>query len=362
MEREWQFELQLFAEEKTEEATPKRKEEARKKGQVAKSPELGLAAGILAACLLLKSLGSNMWRDLAGFTQEMLLYAGSWQGGQGDVQALVGQTILFLLRLLGPLFAGLLLVALAVNLAQVGFLWSTEGLVPKGNRINPMEGAKRIFSKRSLVELAKSIFKIVIVGYLAYSAVRKSFSVFLSTAQMPPLEGAAVMGGAAYQIGIRVGLGFLVLAVGDYFFQRFEHEKSIKMSREEVKEELKQAEGSPQTRSRIRQRQRQLAVSRMMEEVPRADVVITNPTHLAIALSYDPDKMAAPIVVAKGQNKLAEKIRELARTNNVPVIENKPLAQALYKTAEVGTTIPGNLYRAVAEILAFVYQLKGQSV
>lgn len=358
----WQFQLQLFAEEKTEEATPKRREEARKKGQIAKSPELGLAVGILAACLLLKSLGSSMWQGLASFTQQMLLLAGTWQGGVGDVSSLVAQTIFFLLRLLGPLFAGLLLVGLVVNLAQVGFLWTTEGLVPKGNRINPLEGAKRIFSKRSLVELAKSIVKVVIVGYLAYSAVRKSFDLFLSTAQMPSLEGAQVLGGAAYSIGIRVGLGFLALAVGDYFYQRFEHEKSIKMSREEIKEELKQSEGSPQTRSRIRQRQRQLAMRRMMEEVPKADVVVTNPTHLAIALSYDAKKMAAPIVVAKGQDKLAEKIREIAKTNGVPIVENKPLARALYKAVEVGEAIPGDLYRAVAEILAFVYQLKGQSL
>lgn len=356
------FDLQLFAEEKTEQATPKRREEARRKGQVAKSPELGLAAGILAACFLLKSLGSGIWQNLAGFTQQMLLSAGSWQGGQGDVFFLVSQTIVFLLKILGPLLFGLLAVGLAVNLAQVGFLWTTEGLVPKGSRINPLEGAKRIFSKRSLMELGKSLVKIVIVGYLVYCAVRQSFDLFLNTAQMPALEGAQVMGGAAYRIGMRVGLGFLLIAIGDYFYQRFEHEKSLKMSREEVKEELKQTEGSPQTRSRIRQRQRQLAMRRMMEEVPKADVVVTNPTHLAIALSYDPEKMAAPIVVAKGQNKLAEKIKELAQENKVPVVENKPLAHALYRAVDVGQAIPAELYRAVAEILAFVYQLKGQSI
>lgn len=354
----WQFQLQLFAEEKTEEATPKRREEARKKGQVAKSPELGLAIGILAACLCLKLFGGSMWRQLAVFTEKILILAGSWEGGQGDIQALVAHSIFFLMRLLGPLFAALLSIGVAVNLAQVGFLWTTEGLKPKAERINPLEGAKRIFSKRALMELGKSILKIVIVGYLAYSAVQKSFATFLSTAQMPPLEGAKVMGSAAYQIGMRVGLGFLFLAVGDYFFQRQEHEKSLRMTREEVKEEQKQAEGSPQTRARIRQRQRQLAISRMMDEVGRADVVVTNPTQLAIALRYDPEKMAAPIVVAKGQEKLATRIREQAKEHQVPIIENKPLARALYKTAEVGMAIPAELYQAVAEILAFVYQLK----
>ena len=179
---------------------------------------------------------------------------------------------------------------------------------------------------------------------------------------MPPASAAGMLGTVAWQIGNRVGLGFLILAVLDYAYQRFEHEKSLKMTIEEVKEELKQTEGSPQVRSRIRQKQRQMAMLRMMEEVPKADVVITNPTQLAVAISYDPDKMVAPIVVAKGREKLAEKIRELARKHGVPIVENKPLAQALYRTVEVGQAIGPELYRAVAEILAFVYQLKGRSI
>ena len=357
------LDLQLFAEEKTQEATPKRREDARRRGQVARSPELGLAMGILASSVLLKNFGGGMLSQLLDFIRQWLLLAGSWQGGQNDLFALTAQVVLFLGKILAPLFAGLLLVGLAVNFAQVGFLFTGEGLTPKLERINPLEGAKRIVSKRSLVELGKSLLKIVIVGYLAYSAIRKSFDLFLSTAQMPPRRSLRPPDSeAAYGIGLRVGMGFLLIAVGDYFFQRFDYEKNLRMTKEEVKEELKQTEGSPQTRSRIRQKQRQMAMRRMMEEVPKADVVITNPTHLAVALSYDPKKMAAPIVVAKGQDRLAEKIRELARANKVPIVENKPLARALYRTVEVGQAIGADLYRAVAEILAFVYQLKGQSM
>ena len=363
MKREWEFDLQLFAEEdKTQEATPRRREEARKRGQVAKSPELGLAAGILSSCFLLKAFGPGMWQTLLSFTEYCLAQSSSWQGSQADLSALVVQTIIFLAKILAPLFAGLLLVSLAVNLAQVGFLVTSEGLTPKGERINPIEGFKRIFSKRSFFELGKAVVKVLIVGYLAYSVIRNNFEFFLRAAQMPPASAAGMLGTVAWQIGNRVGLGFLILAVLDYAYQRFEHEKSLKMTIEEVKEELKQTEGSPQVRSRIRQKQRQMAMLRMMEEVPKADVVITNPTQLAVAISYDPDKMVAPIVVAKGREKLAEKIRELARKHGVPDRENKPLAQALYRTVEVGQAIGPELYRAVAEILAFVYQLKGRSI
>lgn len=243
------------------------------------------------------------------------------------------------------------------QLLQVGFHVSTESLAPQLGRINPVEGAKRIFSKRALVELAKATLKIAVIGYMAYMAVKPDLGKLPSLLYMEPPEAAAFAARLVGKIALWIGSCMLAVAAIDYLYQRWEHEDSIKMSVQDIKDELKQTEGDPYIRSAIRARQRQLAQSRMMQAVPTADVVITNPTHVAVAIRYDAPSMNAPVIVAKGIALIAERIREIAKDNNVPIVENPPLARTLHELGEVGQEIPVELYQAVAEVLAYVYRL-----
>jgi flagellar biosynthetic protein FlhB len=254
----------------------------------------------------------------------------------------------------------LLIAGLAGNILQIGFEIHVEPLAPKLSKLNPLTGLKRILSLRGLVELGKSLAKIVFIAAIAWGVVSGYLTEF------PTLVRRDIGGiwefthTAAFRIILYVCLAMVVLAVLDYAYQRWQHEQSLKMTKQEVKDERKQTEGDPQIKARIRSLQRQAAYHRMMAEVPKADVVITNPTHLAVALRFDPTEMAAPRVVAKGADHIAERIRDIARSHDVPLVENKPLAQALFKLAEPGDTIPVELYRAVAEVLAYVYRLKGK--
>jgi len=346
--------------EKTEQATPKRREEARKKGQVARSQELNSALVLLAGLTGIYLLGGTIYGELsrlavqtledcckssvtpATFQAQMMSWGKTFFGAVGPILLVVGTS------------------ALAVSLAQVGFMVNEEALTPKFERLNPIAGAKRLLSKRSLVELVKGIFKILIVGYVSYSAIAPEMPQILLLADAELRATFQYIGSLVFKVGLRTALVLLVLAALDYAYQRWEHNQSIRMTKQEVKEELKQTEGDPQVRMRIRSLQREAARKRMMEEVPQADVVITNPTHYAVALKYDTETMVAPRVVAKGQNLIAQKIKEIARQAGVPIVENKVLAQALYKAVEVGLEIPEDLYRAVAEVLAYVFKLKGR--
>ena len=346
--------------ERTEQATAKRREEARKQGQVAHSTELNSVVIILAGLLGVHFVGEILYRDISRFTAETLSQGYAITLSQNSFPVYLRRWAEIAFAVSWPLLLIISVAALAVNVVQVGFVFSSEALTPNFNRINPVSGLGRLFSKRALVESIKGLFKLAIVGYISYREVTKRVADLATMSDSGVGRIFMLVGDLTYHVGIRVALFLAVLAALDYFYQRWEFEKSIRMSKQEIKEELRQSEGDPQVKARIRALQRESARKRMMEDVPKADVVITNPTHYAIALRYDPEAMAAPTVVAKGQNLIALKIREVAQEAGVPLVENPPLAQALYKAVEVGREIPQDLYRAVAEVLAYVFKLRRQ--
>ena len=259
-----------------------------------------------------------------------------------------------------PLLLVVLILGIAANLLQVGFLFTLKPFTPKLSKFNPITGMKKFVSLKSLVELLKSLFKISFIGGISWLVLRGELDAIPSLIEMSVGQIMTYMGTVSLKMLFYVGLGMLILAAIDFIYQRWQHTKDLMMSKQEVKDEAKQAEGDPQIKGKIRQAQREMAMRRMMESVPDADVVITNPTTLAVAVKYDATQMFAPQVVAKGAKLIAERIKDIARDNDVPIVENKPLAQTLFKSMEIGDLVPPNLYKAVAEVLAYVYKLKGQ--
>ncbi len=345
--------------EKTEEPTPRRREEARKRGQVAKSREVAAVAVLSGGLLAFVLAGSYM------LTQLLLTYRVFLEFPRAGFDLYRAQEIFLVavklgLKALLPLLVFLLPIAFLSLYLQVGSLAAWESLLPKAERINPIRGFKRLFSLPSLVELLKSVFKLVVITLVAYLVIssEKEKVLLLAQAEVPEL-GRAVFH-LARSLILKTIMALVVLAVLDFLFQRWETERQLRMTRQELKEELKQTEGDPWVKSRIRQVQRAMAQRRMMAEVPKADVVITNPVHYAVALKYEMEEMPAPKVLAKGEGFVALRIREIAEEAGVPVVENPPLAQALYKEVEIGDFIPAELYQAVAEVLAYVYRLKGK--
>jgi flagellar biosynthetic protein FlhB len=344
--------------EKTEQATPRRREEARRKGQVARSNELSAVAILLTGLLGLSLLGTYMYEHLRAFTIEMLTSGFAIQLDTTSVRPYLLRWGAVSVQIAAPLMGLLALVALLVNYAQVGVVFTGEPLLPKLSRVSPLSGLQRIFSGHGLVELAKGLFKIGVVGYVTYLTIVAEAPQFVNFADMGVGQIFILGGEMVLRLGYRIGFLLLVMAALDYGFQRWEYERNLRMTHQEVREELKQQEGDPLIRARVRSLQREMSRRRMMSDVPKADVVVTNPTHIAVALRYAPDEMAAPVVVAKGQRLVAERIKELAREHGIPLVENKPLAQALFKAVHIGGQIPEELFRAVAEVLAFVFQLR----
>ncbi len=344
---------------KTEAATPRRREEARKKGQVARSVEVNTALGLLGALALLYFSGFFMLQQMGSLCS----YSWSNLGGfRFDLNEFRRYDLVFCLKLvllLGPLFLGVFLVSILTNVLQFGFLFSWEPLALKPENLNPVQGFQRLFSRRTVVEFVKDLLKIVVAMGVTWLTLRgKLKEIVLLMAQ----DSGALFGNLVHlsaQLFLRLCLALLVLAALDYWYQRWEYEESIKMSKQEIKDEYRQLEGDPQIKARVRQLQREASRRRMLKDLPKADVVITNPTHLAVAVRYDTRSMEAPVVVAKGARLMAERIKEIAREHSIPVLENKPLARALYETTPVGGQVPGTLFAAVAELLAYVYQLQG---
>ena len=356
--------LQLFAEARTEPATPRRRQEARRKGQVARTAELGSALVLLVGFGVLFLMVPHISRELLTFTK--FIYEDGLVRFQsvevGEIPTIFIEMLWLVVRLAAPIVFAALVVGVASQLVQVGFLTAGEPLKPQLKRIDPISGFKKIFSKRALVESVKATLKVSLVAALAYSIVRGNLLDYTQYMQIGPVQATAHTGLLVYRLALWIGLCLLLLSLFDYMYQRWEFEQSIRMTKQEIKEESRQAEGDPQVRSRIRQRQRQLASSRMIANVATADVVITNPVHLAVALKYDPKVMDAPTVVAKGAGHLAERIKEKAREHGVAVVENVWLARALFETAAVDARIPEELFKAVAEVLAFVYRLRGRKI
>lgn len=346
--------------EKTEQPTPHRLQEARRKGEVVRSNELNSAVNLLAALFLFVLFGDMLFGSSLGVVQGYLGGSLSHNFTDGDLGAMTLNAALDYFRLVGPVFVAVLAAGLLANYSQVGFLFRPEAVSLKLERLNPAEGIKKMFSRRALFELGKTLLKISLVGLAAYSYVQGRFESFVSFIYAAPGQFLDGIRGELTGLVIRMALVFTVLAVADYFYQRHEWAKSLRMTRQEIKDEHRQMEGDPLVKSRQREKQRKMATQRLAAEVPRATVVITNPTELAVALRYDGDEPGAPRLVAKGAALMARRIREIAREHNIPVVENRPVARLLFKNVEIGEEIPVELYRAVAEVLALVYALKNR--
>jgi flagellar biosynthetic protein FlhB len=344
---------------KTEQASPKRKEEARKKGEVAKGRDIAPAAVLSAGAIYLFFGAKGLSAKLGLLIEQTFSRVPLFPASELNLLEVSLQMLRYFLWMILPLMMVVAVTALAVNYLQVGALWSVEQLSPKASKIDPVKGLQRMFSLNSLLELAKSLAKVTIVGWVAFSTLKGEFPHLIPLIYQDRWSILNWLGATSWKLTIRCCLVIMVIAVLDYFYQRWEFERKLRMSKQELKDEYKQTEGDPMVKSRIRAIQREMARRRMMEEVPKADVVITNPTHLAVALRYDASKMKAPKVVAKGADRIALRIRELARENGVTLVENRPLAQNLYKL-ELGEEIPSRLYQAVAEILGYVYKLKSK--
>ena len=354
------FDLQRFDGEKTEEPTPKKREDARKKGTVAKSQELNTAFVLLIGFLIVRILWEYIYGNIAEYTVYLYSHLSQSMSTEGISELFIGIMILLAKTVLPIMFA-ILIVGFAINVFQVGLMLSAERLEPKLDNLNPINGFGRIFSKRSLVELIKSIFKIVVIGFFLYLYLKDQIPLLPQFIFFDLAHSLATAADIIFTMAFQVVAVIMVMAAADYAYQCWQTTQDLKMSKQEVKDEYKQMEGDPQIKGKIKQKQRQMAMQRMMQEVPKADVIVTNPTHLAVALSYKKG-MIAPTVVAKGQDLVAERIKQIAREHRILIVENKPVARALYEAVEVGDMVPAELYQAVAEILAYVYRIKHRRV
>lgn len=351
------------AEEKTEAATHKKRRDERKKGNVFQSNDVINSLSILVLFVMLKVTMPAIYEFFSGNLRDFIGYC-------GDVDSL---TYTFAMKVLVTVILGIftvgapiMLSAMAVGIiasgAQTRFIFSRETIKFKFSKINPISGFKKMFSMRTLVELLKSIVKAVIIGFVFYTEFSGILASSTNLVYMDVFLAIGTILDKIFSIVLKLCIAFFVIAVADYFYQWWDHERNIKMTKQEVKEEYKHTEGDPQIKGRIKEMQRKRANMRMMQQVPTADVVVRNPTHFAVALKYDIEKNGAPVVVAKGQDHIAFKIIEIADENGVPMIENKPLARALYKEVQLGREIPAEYYSATAEILAWVYSLKKKDV
>jgi len=346
---------------KTEAPTPRRRQEAREQGNIARSPDLCAAVLVLTAMLMLSWYGPGVVDALRALMAEMLSGRALNNLDLHSLFISVLASIRAIAVAMAPLLLGAMLVAVLVNLAQVGLLFNPKRLQPHLDALNPVKGITRLFSRgNGLVQLVMNLLKLLLVGVVAWSAVVGRLDQIIASQQQGFAQIFLLAGSIVYAIAIRIGLVLLVLALVDYFWQRWRREQQLRMTKQEVKEEMRRMEGDPH----VKQRRKQLALQRIRQaiqkDVPNADVIVTNPTHFAVAIKYDSDSMHAPRVVAKGADYVAQMIREVAIQHGVPILERAPLARALYKLVEVGQEIPEQFYAAVAEILAYVYELSGK--
>lgn len=357
------IDLQYFSEEKTEKATPRKRQKTREEGQVPKSQDVNTAFLLLLVFLGLWFIGGtigNKLFDLLTHTfQEYMLM----DLNEKSLQKMFVELSLEMVSVVLPIMLIALVAGVFSSFIQVGPLFSTKAIQFKLSKLDPIKGAKnKYFSPRVLVELLKSLLKVALVGILVFAMLWADLDSLMLLSQKPVESSFLFIANSTVTMGIAVAILLLILSIPDYIYQKYEHEKQIRMTKKEVKDEYKNMEGDPKIKSKRRQKQMEIATQRMMQEVPKADVVITNPTHYAVALKYDGTKMDAPIVVAKGVDYIAYKIKNIAKANDVVIVENKPLARALYAQTDIGDSVPEELFKAVAEVLAYVYRLKRKEV
>ena len=345
--------------EKTEKPTPKKREDIRKKGEVAKSKELSSVVVLFSGLFAMGIYGSFMLSKVQEITKSLLSNPTITDLTIHGVMEFSRHLIISFVVILAPLLAAVFAGAVLSNIAQVGFMVSGELIKPKFSKLNPFKGLKRLVSMQSVMELFKSMVKLIIVGATAYLTITHEMDNVSMLGELELVSIFHYIFATFYKIFLKCSIAMLVLVVIDYAYQRWEFEKRIKMSKQEIKDEYKKTEGDPQVKSRIRAIQMEMARKRMMQDVPKADVIITNPTHFAVAIKYNGLEMNAPKVIAKGAGEIAARIKSLAADHNIPVVENKELARNLYKLVEIGREIPADLYQAVAGVLAYIYKLKG---
>ena len=363
------YDLQWFAKdgpggEKTEPATAKKLKDARADGKVAKSKELSSAVDLIALFLVLKIfisyLGSGFLEGFPAIYNKIPEI--SEYSGKGlsvfTASRIFRQALVSSLQIMMPFLIVGVAVALVGGIVQVGWKVTTKPMQPKLDKFNPINGFKRMFSKESLFELFKSILKLGLIAYVAYSCVNDEKDNLFVLYEIPLNQAIALCGSIIIDTGLKISLVYLLVGVMDWAYQKHKFKEDMKMTKQEVKDEFKNTEGNPEIKGRQRSKMRETSQRRMMQDVPKADVVITNPTHLSVAISYDSDQAKAPVVLAKGEDYIALKIREVAKENNIEIVENKPLARTLYATVDIGQEIPPELYQAVAEVLAMVYHTK----
>lgn len=357
--------LQFFAEgdgaDKTEEATPKKLSDARKEGQVAKSQELSTAVMLLALFVILKAavgyIGNRFLRCYLDTYQAIDVYSVE-DFTPSMASAFLRDGLVEVLLICLPVFAVAVAAAFAVSIAQVKWEVTAKPLKPKFDKFNPLKGFKRIFSKDKIVELVKAVIKIALIFYLAYSDLEEAAGAVVSLYDFGLEQAVIYIGNFVINLGIKISAVYLVVGLADYIYQKFKFKRDLRMSKQEVKDEYKKQEGDPQVKGRIKSKMREVSQRRMMQKLPEADVVITNPTHFACAIKYDKEVAEAPVLIAKGADYVAQKIKDAAKEYNIPIVENKPLARMLYYNVDLDSEIPQELYQMTAEVLAYVYRLK----
>lgn len=348
------------AQEKTEQPTERRLEKAREEGNVSISTEISSVMLMVVSLLTVMAVGGFIYGRVVGLFETFFLNSGMPVDNQEQALTYLGQAFRYGAEAMLPLVIALVATALLVNLIQTKGAFSLKAIKFKPEKLNPIQGIKNIFSKKGLVELAKGVFKLIVMGFIVYTTIKDNVGHFVSFAVMPLEYNLSESGYYSLVFLGKIFAALFLMSVADALFQRYQHQQDLKMTKKEVKDEHKESEGDPHLKGKRKEMGRSFRQKRLDHAVMESDVVVTNPTHYAIALQYDPDKNNAPIVMAKGQRLRALKIKELARELDIPMVENKPVAQALYASAEVDKHIPEDMYRAVAEILAYVYKLKNK--
>ncbi len=356
------LDLQFFNGEKTEQPTAKKRDEARKEGQVAKSQEITTALMFLIAFTTLSLMSNYIVTRVISIMSNSFVRISDWDDifVIDYIKVYLNDIAVYTLITVLPIMLIILLAGVINNVIQVGWKPTTKPLKPKFSKLDPIKGFKRIFAMRALIDLIKSIAKLVIIVLVVYNTVKDELINIYLLFDYGLQYSVSFYAGLAFKMGISIGAIFIILGILDLIYQKWKHTKDLKMSKQEVKDEYKQSEGNPEIKGKIKSKMREAAMRRMMQDVPSADVIITNPTHFAVAIKYDNASGGAPKVVAKGQDHLAFRIREIAKDNDVPIVENKPLARTLYANVDIGREIPPDLYQAVAEVLAYVYKLKNK--